>query len=278
MIYSLRSRWSVNFFVVPFTFALLSTAACGQGSETKATPFEIPLAVRKAVEDALTPPLQPSEQPVRKLILEETYAGRTNSKELTLEYLPGGLLFTVDKSTGASAMASSRLTLGLLELLGSSDSVLKLGSYASVIGKAYIPLSLTSSLEASSTSGVSELTGDLRQVAMAAANSAFSFVATTNTRRVIKTNGMFGSTRNSDLSNTYSFACRIGGDKPARELFEGLRGAYREVTCDFKNVKGPSSQQTFAFLVDSGVYITLSMHGERFNFDYKITGVEYITK
>lgn len=267
------------FKIVTVSAGCLSVlASSGASAQTdNVEPLVIPDNVRTALAAAIDSPVTMPKEKLKKLMMDMVLSGKTTSHEWNIEYLPDGMLGINESSSGGSSKtSSSRLSLaGLVDPISSSDASASFGSASIMAGKAYVPFTIPSGYVTASVSSMIELSGQLKESARPGVNAKFEYRYATVTRRKSQTSGLFGRARESNLSNSYVVSCFAGIEKPATELHPALRGSYLPITCEHKNVKGPQSTQTFAYLVDSGLYVRASGVSERFQFEWKVTGAEY---
>lgn len=256
-------------------FSVASVVPLAYGQESEAMAVRVPENVRDLVTEMLSTAKESFRSKVKRVVFSYRFADMIGSDEWSIHYLPDGLLGINTRSEGVTSVNASRLTIaGLIDIVESAGSESSwVTSTALPIGRGYIPFTLTTKSSSTSRSHLDQLSGRIADAYRPSAGLKFEFSQAKITERSSKTGFIGGA---STLKNAFNVGCETSEDKPGAELFAGLRGAYRTVVCNYRNVNGQGSTQSYVYLVDSGLYLKQSMAlGSGKTFSWTITAIDY---
>ncbi len=235
---------------------------------------EMPMEVREKIM-ALEVPSKPT------LKLKKVHFDTQNSTSKTpliseFEYIDShiyaiGSLIIDNKSNTLSRCVSLK---GLIELACTTEATSEIqmppiglmvaGSFLSVFG-------VKQTLEINSIFNTTDLSGDLSLLTNPRAGDKFSYIHSWELKQVTKNIVSI----NSATTNKFYVSCFVENPVEAVMLNSKLNGMYLPVTCNGKNNAGKEFKNNFAFLLDSQMYLSLSMENTYANTNYTIKSLEY---
>lgn len=153
-----------------------------------------------------------------------------------------------------------------MEVLTSGETVIPLPG-----GKAFLPFGVSRTIKTSLVRTTSLLSGDLPILVTPAPETPFSYEHTIDNE--LSRKGLLSLTSSFRIETKVT--CRVKAAAEATLIHPKLLGTYLPVTCDGKDPEGPPFSRDFAYLVDSQLYILLSLTSRGRRETYKITDVEY---
>jgi hypothetical protein len=221
--------------------------------------------------------LSPPSRPIKRLRLrmKSDSSFTASDVETTFEWMGEGFWGRSTSATKPDLTSQTQTVTvcGIFDAVSLSGS--SVGSDTPLIlplGKIFVPFGVqrtTSKLNV--TSKMTSLRVNPTAACVPKAGESFDFEAKMERELIIS--GPVPSTR--VIPVVLRGHCDISNAIPASALNPGFIGAYLPVTCQRTTQSGASSSVSYAFLIDSGIYVLLDEKAERLHSEYTVSSVEY---
>ena len=274
----LRSREAGRWvFMKTHTLAFCFVALCSVGLglplssvSAQEARVELPSAVRE--ELSKLPKRDAVRMQLRSLKIDIDTGSETAKAERIFYPLENGLTGIMEVLPSRNSQAQSLSLHGLIDLVWMMEMVTSSESVVPIpIGKVFVPFGINRSTKTSVLRKTSSLSGDLKSLNSPSPEMRFSYQQ--NIDAELTSKGLLSLSTNFRSETTVT--CNVQGAVDAKTLHPKFQGAYLPVSCEGKDPKGPLIVREFAYLVDSQVYLLLSLSGGDQKEKYKITDVEY---
>ena len=177
-------------------------------------------------------------------------------------------------TSGSGATTSQYLSLcGLITLVRSDSFSAKLDTTTAIpFGRIFVPFGIRSIIDVWVRARVKEFRTTHEGICSPVAGATFTYQIKSEVQT--KTSGMFGRTR---ITTTEADAtCTVAKEaNPAKQLSSSFHGDFLGVSCEIISSSGQKSTVDSAFLVDSGIYLTLNESSPTRTMKVQFTTVEY---